>query len=336
MPIKEYVHAIKHMIPQEPVVLVDDTDIIKPYGKKFEALGRVRDGSAKDNTCENGYLATELVVLSKQGQPLSLFSHIHSSKEEGYSSSNTVTYEGIFQAVSLLGRKATYVFDRGFDQNKIFLIMDRLDQNYIIRLKGNRKIWTKGRWLSAGAIGSSHKGKIMTEVMFQGEKKAVYLSPVYGQITASKKKMNVILVYGIGETPMMLATNRKMQGKDDVIQVLRTYLSRWRIEEYFRFKKEEFGFENMRVRNLRSMNRLNRLLTYAIAFLALVAHKSPSHALKNSVMEKAAPLRKTVLFFYYQMAKGLRNILAYAKTGIKNYYKPLRKRETQISFRFLC
>jgi len=44
-------------------VYVDDTDVIKPYGKAFEALGTVRDGSSIKKTNEKGYLVTEITAL---------------------------------------------------------------------------------------------------------------------------------------------------------------------------------------------------------------------------------------------------------------------------------
>ena len=56
---------------------------------------------------------------------------------------------------------------------------------------------------------------------------------------------------------MMLATNKAIKSKEDVVSIVRTYMSRWRIEEYFRFKKQHFGFENFRVRSLMSINNLN-------------------------------------------------------------------------------
>ena len=46
------------------------------------------------------------------------------------------------------------------------------------------------------------------------------------------------------------ATNREIRSKDDVIKVARLYFSRWKIEEYFRCKKQMFQFENFRVREL--------------------------------------------------------------------------------------
>ena len=41
------------MIPHKAVVHVDESEVIKPYGKKFEALGRVRDGSNKAQSVQS-------------------------------------------------------------------------------------------------------------------------------------------------------------------------------------------------------------------------------------------------------------------------------------------
>ena len=81
---KNYIRKAVKALGKEPIILVDDTDVIKPYGEKFEALGEVRDGSSKGNKIEKGYLVTEIVGLAaNKKQPVSLFSHIHSSKEKG-------------------------------------------------------------------------------------------------------------------------------------------------------------------------------------------------------------------------------------------------------------
>ena len=66
---------------------------------------------------------------------------------------------------------------------------------------------------------------------------------------------------------MMLATNRDIRLKDDVIKVARLYFSKWKIEEYFRCKKQMFQFENFRVRKLKAINALNFYLTLCMAFL---------------------------------------------------------------------
>lgn len=53
-------------------------------------------------------------------------------------------------------------------------------------------------------------------------------------------------------------------------------MSRWRLEEYFRVKKQQFGFEDFRVRDLKAINNLstlNTLLTYTIGFMRLIIGK---------------------------------------------------------------
>ena len=102
------------------------------------------------------------------------------------------------------------------------------------------------------------------------------------QITASKKDIYLVLVYGITGHPMMLAANKEIKSKDDVVRVARTYFSRWKIEEYFRCKKQMFQFEKFRVRRLKAINALNFYITLCMAFLAMVSMESETNALKVS------------------------------------------------------
>lgn len=46
-----------------------------------------------------------------------------------------------WNVVLLLLGKATFVMDRGYDDNKMFLKLDALKQDYVIRLKSNRKLF---------------------------------------------------------------------------------------------------------------------------------------------------------------------------------------------------
>lgn len=73
---------------------------------------------------------------------------------------------------------------------------------------------------------------------------------------------------------MMLATNKEIKSKEDVLRVARIYFSRWKIEEYFCCKKQVFQFKNFRVRKLVSINTLNFYITLCMAFLAMVSDKT--------------------------------------------------------------
>ena len=118
----EYHKIIQEWVPDNPVILIDDSDVVKPEGRKFESLGIVRDGSKsteKKSVYEKGYHVTEAVAITRSKQPVSLYSRIHSSQEKGYISANAVTFEAIDQCVGLF-RKATYVMDRGLTTTKCF------------------------------------------------------------------------------------------------------------------------------------------------------------------------------------------------------------------------
>lgn len=80
-----YLQLVLNSLGKAPVFLVDDSDIIKPLGSKFEALGKVRDGSSRRKSFEKGYYLTEIVGITKlQKQPISVFSKIHSFIDPQY------------------------------------------------------------------------------------------------------------------------------------------------------------------------------------------------------------------------------------------------------------
>ena len=324
--LNSYLSVIRKWIPGEPVIHIDDSDIVKPDGYKFESLGIVRDGSKSTDTkniYEKGYHVTEACVLTKSNHPVSIFSEIHSSKEKSFTSTNDITFSAMERGAAMFG-KATFVMDRGYDDNKMFLKLDELKQDYVIRLTAKRKLFFHGKWVPATQLRNQRKGKIKTPLMYKGKRHDAYLSHVKVQITASRKDIYLVLVYGITEHPMMLATNNEIKSKEDVIKVAKTYFSRWRIEEYFRCKKQMFQFENFRVRKLSAINALNFYITLCMAFLTHISMKSETNALKVSIIQKADPIKEKVHFCYYRLAKGISGILSYAKEGVRLWFRAKR------------
>ena len=324
--LRSYLFQIRKWVPDQPVIHIDDSDITKPGGMKFESLGLVRDSSkstASKTVYEKGYHVTEACALTKNNHPVSFFSEIHSSKEKHFTSINDITFSAMERGAALF-KKATFVMDRGYDDNKMFLKLDELEQDYVIRLTAKRKLFFHGKWVPATRLRNQRKGKIKTPLIYKGKKHDAYLSHVKVQITASKKDIYLVLVYGITEHPLMLAANKQIRCKEDVINVAKTYFSRWRIEEYFRCKKQMFQFENFRVRKLAAINALNFYITLCMAFLAHVSMKSETSALKAAVIQKANPVKEKVHFSYYRLAKGISGVLSYAKEGIRLWFRTKR------------
>ena len=194
----------------------------------------------------------------------------------------------------------------------------------MIRIKSNRKLFYHNKWIPATELRNRRKGKVKTNVFYKGQDHDAYLSHVKVQITASRKNVYLVLVYGLTEHPMMLVTNKDIKSKEDVIRVARIYFSRWKIEDYFRCKKQVFQFENFRVRKLKAINTLNFYITVCMAFLAMVSMKSETNALKVAIIKTANPVKEKVFFSYYRLAKGIFGILSYAKQGVRLWFRTKR------------
>ena len=333
--LKAYLLQVKNWCPSQPVIHIDDSDIVKSDGYKFEALGWVRDGSestSSKNVYKKGYHITEATVLTNNQHPVSIFSEIHSSAEKDFTSINDITFSAMERGSAMFG-KATFVMDRGYDDNKMFLKLDSMKQDYVIRLTAKRKLLYHNKWTYATELRNRRKGKVKLPLFYKGKEHEAYLSHVKVQITASRKDIYLVLVYGITEHPMMLATNKPIQSKEDVIAVAKLYFSRWRIEEYFRCKKQMFQFENFRVRKLTAINALNFYITLCMAFLAQISMKSEINALKVSIIKTADPIKEKVCFCYYRLAKGISGILSYAKEGVRLWFRTKRPAYRQLCLR---
>lgn len=134
--------------------------------------------------------------LTSSNHPVNIFSRMHSSAEKNYKSANTITFDAIEQGVALF-EKATFVMDPGYDDNKMFLKLDESGQEYVIRLTVKRKLLYHNKWTPATELRDRRKGKIKTSVFYKGKNHDAYLSHVKVQITASKKEIYLVLVYGI-------------------------------------------------------------------------------------------------------------------------------------------
>ena len=125
---------------------------------------------------------------------------------------------------------------------------------------------------------------------------------------------------------MMLASNISLKSKEDLIKVVRCYIDRWRIEEYFKFKKQEYHFENLRVRSLKAINNLNKMLSYVIGLIGLLSEKIGKREFVNKIIKESKSLRESVYLWFYQLARGIYNILKMARIGIRDWQE-IRKQK---------
>lgn len=325
---KNYLNEIKDYFPEEAISIFDDSDISKRYGKKFEDLDRIIDASDPDKKVVNGYHVCEAVILGKnEKQPISVYSEIYSCKSDGFISKNKYTIESIDAVIHLLKRKCNMIFDRGYDNNKIIDYVDQSGNYFVIRMNDKRTFLFKDKKKNAYIEAIKRKGKVRMELWFEEEKLEISVSHTRVKLPSNRKDYELVFVYGLSEErPLILLTNRDIHSKEDVMKVVRLYFYRWRVEEYFRSKKQEYEFENMRVRTLKAMNNINLMLMIRMGHLGMLIEDMDKKILSIKIIERSKSLRNKVLVWFNQLAKGIHNILSYAKTGIKEYQK-IEKRE---------
>ena len=318
-----YLDEVKKNVDLDnPIVLFDDSDINKEYSRKLEDLDRVIDASSQDKRIVNGYHVCEATILTKnEKQPLSIYSQIYSCKSENFESKNKYTIESIKTAEKLVGSNFTGVFDRGYDDNKIFNYMEKNKHKFVVRLDDQRVLLFKGIRRNVEEVSKTRKGKIkMTALFDDNEEKELMISYTKAILPYNKKEYTVVFVYGLSEEhPMKLLTNIKNAEKEDVIKIVRLYLSRWRIEEHFRGKKQEYDFENMRVRTLKAMNNLNMMLTIHLGYIAMLVDKMDKKLLVIKIIEASKSLRRKIIVWLSQISRGIKEILKYCHTGIKEW-----------------
>ena len=317
-----YIEEIGDIYGKEPVVLFDDSDISKVYGKKFEDLDDVIDASSQDKKVTKGYHVCEATILTeKEKQLISVYSQIYSCKSKDFKSMNDYTFKSIEAAKKVLNRKFIGVFDRGYDDNKI---IDYMDDNYfVIRMNDRRVFLFKGKKKNVYEEAKKRKGKIRMTLWFDdNEEYEVYISHTKVTLPHNVKDYELVFCYGLSEErPLILLTNRKIHSKDDVIKVVRLYFSRWRIEEYFRAKKQEYKFENIRLRTLKGINNLNLFLTIHLGHINKLAEEINRKLLSIKIIEASKSIRNKVIIWMSQFARGIKKILSYAHTGIKEWQK---------------
>ena len=164
---------------------------------KFENLDKVLDASSPKKEIVNGYHICEAVSLTKnQLQPVSIYSKIYSSKSKGFKSKNEYTKENIDRAIEISGRRSNFVFDRGYDDNKIIDYVDKSNNNFVIRMDDKRTFLFKVKKKNCHEEAIRRKGKIRMELWVDdNEAHEVYVSHTKVTLPYNKRDYELVIVW---------------------------------------------------------------------------------------------------------------------------------------------
>lgn len=145
------------------------------------------------------------------------------------------------------------------------------------------------------------------------------------------KELVLTVVYGFGAEPMLLLSNLRMQEKKKPCHIIaKVYLLRWRVEEYFRFKKQRFELEDLRVMSLQSIRSMNLLATLAAGHIGLISSIHKDSIFLMELKECSRRIYGVPQFIFYAPGYSLEQVLAMSRTGI-SAYMPQKAKSQQIT-----
>jgi hypothetical protein len=325
---EQYFQTIRKYFDGSAILILDDSDIAKEYSRKLEGLCKVRDGS-KGEITDGYWFAGVSALTAKHKQPIPVYNRVYSTCEEDYASNNAETLKSLAFLSSHFPKTNIRALDRGYDGKYIFDYFIPRNETFIVRMN-DRNILHKGKLILLSELAKKFKGKHLLKFQTKDGKKAdckISIVPV-ALPDYPETMLNLVICNGLGKAPLLLLTN--LAGNDTrlPVTIAKVYLMRWRIEEYYRFKKQEFGFEKFLVRSLKSIRNLDLFLSIAIGYIGVLSEKIDESIEIREIVAASKRLYGLSKFTFYVIADGLFEIFSKLYTGIASFFlKPPRSNQ---------
>ena len=320
-----YLRLVKQQVKDDyAVIIIDNSNIAKPASRKLETLSEIRDGSTGELT--QGYLTIDAAILSeKEKMPLPVYEKVFSVAEKGFISEtheNLCCLEALSQNFT---PKCVRTLDRGFDANDYCRYFLKHEERFVIRAKKNRNVIYNGQTCNIMDVALRYKGAYRMDLKDKkGRTIQCKMSCIPVRLCEFPSKDLVLtVVYGFGEEPMLLLSNMKMQEKKKLCHIItKVYLLRWRIEEYFRFKKQQFELEDLRVMSLQSIRNLNLFAMLAVGYISLTTAVHKDSIFLAELKECSKRIYEMPQFIFYAIGYAMERVLSMSRSGISGFLPP--------------
>jgi len=301
------------------VLALDLSDIRKEYAQKMEYLAMVRDGSRGE--LHAGYWLCEVTAAEVNGSEIMpLYQKLYSAEAQDFRSENDEVLAAVDLIRSQTQGRGIWVIDRGGDRKKLLEpLLDRAAR-FVIRSTGKRSVIDRHKLSGtvaevAGRCRLTHKARIVK--IQDGQEKTYELrygaEPIH--LPDRSEKLWLVVIAGFGEQPMMLLTNLEIAARDSqsLWWIVQIYLTRWKIEETFRFIKQSYNLEDIRVMKYQRLKNLVILVTAAAYFAAtFLGQQMKLRILCEKLLIISQRFFGIPPFRFYALADGIRHILSQA------------------------
>lgn len=301
-------------IGEDTLLVLDVSDIAKPYARSMEYLAVVRDGSTGE--LADGYWTLQVIGAELEGVRVTpLYHHLYSHVAPGFVSEN----EEILRAVGTISRhtqsRGIWVIDRGGDRRKLYYPMLDRRLRFIVRLIGDRHLVCGGGTMSAREI-ASRCGMLYAESVVREERgREVRCLMECGyrrvRLPGRREKLTLVVVKGFGQEPMMLLTNVDVRrSRRSCLFVVDSYLKRWQIEDTIRCVKQSYDVENVRLLSYERLQNMMALVLCAMYFAAVyLGDRARLAILAHRALQGARRFFGIPDFRYYALADGIASLL---------------------------
>ena len=128
---------------------------------------------------------------------------------------------------------------------------------------------------------------------------------------------------------MILLSSGHITKKGIVCERIKGYLSRWGVEESYKFIKQSFGLERATIRSFAGIQCLLGIILLAWKVIEDVARDEDVRA----IVEKSAKVvKKKITFYYYRIINGIKNIFSLCREMYR--FRKRRKRNDQLTIEY--
>jgi len=299
-------------IQDDTPIILDLSDIAKPFAKKMDYLATVRDGSTGELV--NGYWLIELYASLSRKNPVPVLLEPFSHEEPYSPGQNPVVLAAVHKIFKLTDNRGVLVVDRGFDGWVMF--EDWLDNKYhfVARLVGNRHLLRfysgSGQWLPIRAqqlaeqTPTPHRFHKLIKRHGKPALRITQIGWVKVRLPGREEELTLVVSRLAGnDKPMMLLTNLPVENLKDAKRVLRFYIRRWECEEGIRFLKSQVSLEKIRTFRWSAICRLVLLAVLVMIYLGWLVEEHPN--ICDRLVYLSQPLPDKPDFLLYRLLGGL-------------------------------
>lgn len=306
-----------HRVSANTVLCLDLSDIRKEYAKKMEYLAPVHDGSAGE--VHAGYWLCDITGAEVSGSEIvPLYQKLYSAEAPEFTSENAEVLAGVDLVRTHTQGRGIWAVDRGGDRKKLLEpLLDR-HERFVIRSTGKRfVIDRKNVKRSVAELGAQCRLRYQARIIKieDGQEKTYDLR--YGvepiRLPGRDEQLYLVGVAGFGEELMLLLTNALDRARDSqsLWWIVQIYLTRWKIEETFRFIKQSYNLEDIRVMKYQRLKNLVVLVTAAAYFAAtFLGQKMKLRILCEKLLIISQRFFGIPPFRFYALADGIMKLLS--------------------------